>query len=98
MPYAHDLLEQAKHLANREKKRPRQASLRRAVSTAYYALSTFSSTKPASCPLLSAFCFLPSAFCFLPSAFCLLPPAFCRLHPAARLLPPEVNPWSETQS
>jgi hypothetical protein len=55
MPYAHDLLEQAKHLANREKKRPRQASLRRAVSTAYYALSTFSSTKPASCPLLSAF-------------------------------------------
>jgi uncharacterized protein (UPF0332 family) len=38
MPYAEHLLEQAKHLANREKKRPRQASLRRAVSTAYYAL------------------------------------------------------------
>lgn len=38
MPYPNDLLEQAKHLANREKKRPRQASLRRAVSTAYYAL------------------------------------------------------------
>src|SRR5712692_5365690 len=38
MPYADDLLEQARHLANREKKRPRQASLRRAVSTAYYAL------------------------------------------------------------
>ncbi len=38
MPYADDLLEQAHHLANREKKRPRQASLRRAVSTAYYAL------------------------------------------------------------
>lgn len=38
MPYPADLLEQAKHLANREKKRPRQASLRRAVSTAYYAL------------------------------------------------------------
>jgi len=38
MPYPDDLLEQAKHLANREKKRPRQASLRRAVSTAYYAL------------------------------------------------------------
>lgn len=37
MPYPEDLLEQAKHLANREKKRPRQASLRRAVSTAYYA-------------------------------------------------------------
>jgi len=38
MPYPDQLLEQAKHLANREKKRPRQASLRRAVSTAYYAL------------------------------------------------------------
>jgi uncharacterized protein (UPF0332 family) len=38
MPYPAHLLEQAKHLANREKKRPRQASLRRAVSTAYYAL------------------------------------------------------------
>lgn len=33
-----DLLEQAQHLARREPKRPRQASLRRAVSTAYYAL------------------------------------------------------------
>src|SRR5580658_3008387 len=38
MPLANDLLEQAYHLANRERKRPRQASLRRAVSTAYYAL------------------------------------------------------------
>jgi uncharacterized protein (UPF0332 family) len=38
MPLAEHLLEQAQHLANREKKRPRQASLRRAVSTAYYAL------------------------------------------------------------
>lgn len=38
MPYPNDLLEQARHLANREPKRPRQASLRRAVSTAYYAL------------------------------------------------------------
>jgi uncharacterized protein (UPF0332 family) len=38
MAYPDQLLEQAKHLANREKKRPRQASLRRAVSTAYYAL------------------------------------------------------------
>jgi uncharacterized protein (UPF0332 family) len=38
MAYPAHLLEQAKHLANREKKRPRQASLRRAVSTAYYAL------------------------------------------------------------
>jgi uncharacterized protein (UPF0332 family) len=38
MPFADDLLEQAQHLANRERKRPRQASLRRAVSTAYYAL------------------------------------------------------------
>jgi uncharacterized protein (UPF0332 family) len=38
MPFSHDLLEQAKHLANSEKKKPRQASLRRGVSTAYYAL------------------------------------------------------------
>lgn len=38
MPYPDDLLEQAWHLANREPKRPKQASLRRAVSTAYYAL------------------------------------------------------------
>jgi uncharacterized protein (UPF0332 family) len=34
----HDLLEQARHLARREPKKPRQASLRRAVSSAYYAL------------------------------------------------------------
>lgn len=33
-----DLLDQAKHLAKREPKRPKQASLRRAVSSAYYAL------------------------------------------------------------
>jgi uncharacterized protein (UPF0332 family) len=33
-----DLLEQAEHLAKREPKKPRQASLRRAVSAAYYAL------------------------------------------------------------
>src|SRR5690242_14070549 len=32
------LLEQAQHLARREPKRPKQASLRRAISTAYYAL------------------------------------------------------------
>lgn len=38
MPFADDLLEQARHLANREPKRPKQASLRRAVSAAYYAL------------------------------------------------------------
>ena len=38
MPFADELLEQARHLAHREKKRPRQASLRRAVSTAYYAI------------------------------------------------------------
>jgi uncharacterized protein (UPF0332 family) len=38
MPLANDLLEQAYHLARRERKRPRQASLRRAVSTSYYAL------------------------------------------------------------
>lgn len=33
-----ELLEQARHLATREPRRPRQASLRRAVSAAYYAL------------------------------------------------------------
>jgi hypothetical protein len=33
-----DLLDQAHHLASREPKKPRQASLRRAVSAAYYAL------------------------------------------------------------
>src|SRR5271155_2344623 len=38
MTFPGDLLEQARHLANREPKRPKQASLRRAVSTAYYAL------------------------------------------------------------
>ncbi|MGO9228583.1 MAG: hypothetical protein ACLQKA_05140, partial [Bryobacteraceae bacterium] len=38
MPYADDLLEQSRHLAQRERKRPRQASLSRAISTAYYAL------------------------------------------------------------
>ena len=38
MAFADDLLEQAYHLANREPGEPKQASLRRAVSTAYYAL------------------------------------------------------------
>jgi uncharacterized protein (UPF0332 family) len=38
MALADDLLEQAHHLARREPKRPRQASLRRAISTAYYSL------------------------------------------------------------
>ena len=38
MSLHHDLLEQAKHLTGRERGRPKQASLRRAVSTAYYAL------------------------------------------------------------
>ena len=33
-----DLLAQARHLLQREPRRPRQASLRRAVSAAYYAL------------------------------------------------------------
>ena len=33
-----DLLEQAEHLARRDPRRPKQASLRRAISTAYYAL------------------------------------------------------------
>jgi len=38
MSFADDLLQQAQHLANKERRYPRQASLRRAVSTAYYAL------------------------------------------------------------
>lgn len=38
MSFADDLLEQAYHLANLESGTPKQASLRRAVSTAYYAL------------------------------------------------------------
>src|SRR5260370_506909 len=38
MAFPDDLLKQALHLAKREPKRPRQASLRRAISTAYYAL------------------------------------------------------------
>ena len=38
MALHHDLLEQASHLALREPKKPKQASLRRAVSAAYYAL------------------------------------------------------------
>lgn len=38
MTLHHDLIEQARHLALREPKKPRQASLRRAVSTAYYSL------------------------------------------------------------
>jgi uncharacterized protein (UPF0332 family) len=33
-----DLLEQARHLLRRESRRPKQASLRRAISAAYYAL------------------------------------------------------------
>ena len=38
MGLAHDLLLQAQHLALHEGERPSQASLRRSVSTAYYAL------------------------------------------------------------
>lgn len=38
MSYHVRLLDQARHLCKREPRRPQQASLRRAVSTAYYAL------------------------------------------------------------
>jgi uncharacterized protein (UPF0332 family) len=38
MPFPEDLLQQAYDLANKELTDPKQASLRRAVSTAYYAL------------------------------------------------------------
>lgn len=37
MAFAEDLLVQACNLARRERTKPKQASLRRAVSTAYYA-------------------------------------------------------------
>jgi hypothetical protein len=38
MSFPSDLLEQARFLVRRETKKPKQASLRRAVSTAYYAV------------------------------------------------------------
>jgi hypothetical protein len=38
MSLASDLLEQAEHLARREPRKPKQASLRRAVSAAYHAV------------------------------------------------------------
>lgn len=38
MGLADDLLDQARHLATRDSTKPRQANLRRAISTAYYAL------------------------------------------------------------
>ena len=38
MSLAQDLLDQADHLVNMDGANPKQASLRRAVSTAYYAL------------------------------------------------------------
>lgn len=38
MTLAQDLLEQAAHLASREKGKPKQASLRRAMSAAYYSV------------------------------------------------------------
>jgi uncharacterized protein (UPF0332 family) len=41
MSIAQDLINQARHLAKKEPRRPLQASLRRAVSTAYYALFHF---------------------------------------------------------
>jgi uncharacterized protein (UPF0332 family) len=47
VPFPNDLLEQARQLATREPKRPKQASLRRAVSTAYYAIFHLLSTETA---------------------------------------------------
>ncbi len=41
MAYHVDLLQQAKRLAHLEPKKPKQASLRRAVSTAYYSFFHF---------------------------------------------------------
>lgn len=48
MSLAADLLEQASHLADRETARPKQASLRRAISAAYYALFHLLSSEAAS--------------------------------------------------
>lgn len=41
MTLSSDLLEQSRHLLNRERRRPKQASLRRSVSAAYYGLFHF---------------------------------------------------------
>jgi uncharacterized protein (UPF0332 family) len=41
MAFCDDLLEQAFHLARRERRRPKQVSLRRAISAAYYGLFHF---------------------------------------------------------
>lgn len=41
MALHHDLVRQARHLAMNEPRRPKQASLRRAISAAYYALFHF---------------------------------------------------------
>ncbi len=41
MRLSRDLLAQAKHLGTKEPRRPQQASLRRSISTAYYALFHF---------------------------------------------------------
>jgi uncharacterized protein (UPF0332 family) len=45
--FPQELLEQAQHLANREPTRPRQASLRRSLSAAYYALFHLLTTETA---------------------------------------------------
>lgn len=47
MALSRDLLAQARILATREPKKPKQASLRRAVSTSYYALFHFLSEEAA---------------------------------------------------
>jgi len=48
MPLPNDLLEQAQFLVQRDQRRPRQASLRRAVSTSYYAVFHLLSASSAS--------------------------------------------------
>lgn len=47
MSFPLDLLAQARHLATWEQRKPKQASLRRSVSTAYYALFHFISDESA---------------------------------------------------
>jgi hypothetical protein len=47
MAFPNDLLEEAWHLANREPKRPKRASLRRTVSATYYAVFHLLTTETA---------------------------------------------------
>ena len=53
MAIAEDLLEQARHLAVRERRKPKQASLRRSMSASYFALFHLL-TRDSSCSVVAA--------------------------------------------